>query len=1058
VTQALIRMTASPSAERRQLTVLFCDLVGSTALSTRLDPEDLGQMIGAYHRVCAAEVSRFGGYVARYMGDGVLAYFGYPQAHEDDAERAVRSGLALLEAVGKLSAPFDFMPQVRIGIATGLVVVGDLIGEGAAQEHAAMGETPNLAARLQTLADPNTVVISSSTQRLTRGLFEYRDLGPVTLRGFDAPMRVWRVLGTSSAQSRFEALRDAELTPLVGRNEEMALLLRRWREAEAGEGRVAVLVGEPGIGKSRIAREFEARLIGEAHITLRFFCSPHHHDSALFPIISHLERSANLAREDSAEEKLCKLEALLTRVPTEPEAIGRIAGLLALPTDGHYRLPELSPQRRKEKMLEALLAQVVGPAARQAVLLLFEDVHWIDPTSLELLTLIVERISRLRVLVIVTARPQFTIPWAGLAHVTMMSLTRLNQRDGLALVDRVTRGKGLPGEVLEQILARTDGVPLFIEELTKTVLESGLLREEDGRYALSGPLPELAIPTTLHDSLIARLDRRAPVREVVQAGAAIGREFSYTLLSGVAGLPGDKLRTALDELVRSELVFARDEPPRAVYSFKHALVRDAAYDALLRSRRQELHTRIAAVLEERFPEIVAQQPELLAQHCTQAGLTERAIAYWGKAGRKSVAHSTMTEAVAQLRRGLDLVSSLPDSPKRARQELDLQTTIGPALIVTKGFAAPQVEQAYARARELCRQMGETSQLITVLWGLWSFYAVRAELQIAKELADQFLTMAERQQDPALSVTAHVTMAVLLHNMGEPLSARAHLEQGLALYDPQQHHFLISRFGHDEGLSGLVFAAHTLWYLGYPDQAMAKIGEALSLARELSHPLSLANALDFRAWLHIYRREAAPAQEQAEADLALSAEQGFEFFVAHGTAFRGWALVELGREEEGIAQICAGLAAYRATGAELERSYFLGLLAEAYGKVGRHEEGLRVVGEALAEVHKHGVRFYEAELYRLKGELLLIRNGGRGGSRTSAIEEAEIWFRLALEMARRQQAKSLELRATISLSRLWQQQGKRDAAHELLADVYGWFTEGLDTADLREARALLDELA
>ena len=1050
-------MTASPSAERRQLTVLFCDLVGSTALSTRLDPEDLGQMIGAYHRVCAAEVSRFGGFVARYMGDGVLAYFGYPQAHEDDAERAVRTGLALLEAVDRLSAQFDFTSQIRIGIATGVVVVGDLIGEGAAQEHAAMGETPNLAARLQAFADPNMVVIASSTRRLTGGLFVYRDLGPVTFKGFDAPMRIWQVVGTSSVQSRFEALRDAELTPLVGRDEEMELLLCSWRQVEAGEGRVTVLVGEPGIGKSRIAREFEERLAGEAHTSLRFFCSPHHQDSALFPIISHLERAANFAGGDSAEQKLGKLAALLGRVPTAPEAIGLIAELLAIPTDGRYRLPELNPKRRKEQMLAALLAQIAELAAQQPVLMLFEDVHWIDPTSLELLTLIVERASRLRGLVIVTARPQFIVPWPHFAHVTMMSLTRLTQRDGMALADRVTGGKALPGEVLEQILARADGVPLFIEELTKTVLESGLLRETDGHYALCGSLPALAIPTTLYDSLSARLDRRAQVREVAQMGAAIGREFSYALLSAVAELPDDELGTALEELVRSELVFVRDEPPRALYSFKHALVRDAAYDVLLRSRRQELHTRIAAVLEERFPEVVEQQPEILAQHCTQAGLTARAIAYWGKAGRKSVARATMTEAVAQLRKGLDLISSLPDSQERARQELNLQTTIGPALIVTKGFAAPQVEQVYARARELCRQMGDTSQLFTVMWGLWSFYTVRAELQIAKELADQFLTMAEKQQDPALLVTAHVTMAVLLHNLGEPLYARAHLEQALALYGPQQHHFLISHFGHDEGLSGLVFAAHALWYLGYPDQAMAKIGEALSLARELSHPLSLANALDFRAWLHVYRREPSLAQEQAEADLALSAEQGFEFFAAHATAFRGWALVEQGKGEEGIAQIRAGLAAYRATGAELERSYFLGLLAEAYGRVGQPEEGLRVVGEALAEVHMRGVRFYEAELYRLKGELLLIRNEGRGGSRTPATEEAEIWLRLALEMARRQQAKSLELRATMSLSRLWQQQGKRDAGHELLTEVYGWFTEGFDTADLKEAKALLGEL-
>jgi len=598
------------AAERRHLTVMICDLVGSTALSARLDPEDLRGVIGAYHTCIAEVIGRYQGIIARYMGDGVLVYFGYPQAHEDDAAQGVRAGLALVDAVANLRTDFDAALKVRIGIATGTVVVGDLIGEGAAQEEAVVGETPNLAARLQAAAEPGTVVISASTRRVTGGLFEYRDLGPVALKGWTEPTPAWQVVGASEAASRFEAQHTTRLTPLLGRDDEIEVLSRRWRDATQGEGRVVVLTGEPGIGKSHIALAFQERLQAEPHIRLRYYCSAHHTNSALFPFIGQLERAARFERGDAPAEKLAKLEALLMQSGVNAvHSVPILANLLSLPPSERHPLPELSPQKRKEATLAALRGQLEGLSARQPVLVVFEDAHWIDPTSLELLAIMVERLPQLRAVLLITARPEFTQPWPGHAHVTMLPLTRLNRRVGSAIIERIAAGKTLPEEVTNQILARTDGVPLFLEELTKTVLEGGLLQERDGHYVLDRPLPALAIPTTLHDSLMARLDRLAPVREVAQIGAVVGREFSYELLSVVAGLPKRKLDEALAQLVESELVFCRGEVPQAIYTFKHVLVRDAAYSGLLKSRRAQLHSAIASAVEQRFPEIIQAEPE-----------------------------------------------------------------------------------------------------------------------------------------------------------------------------------------------------------------------------------------------------------------------------------------------------------------------------------------------------------------------------------------------------------------------------------------------------------------
>jgi class 3 adenylate cyclase len=658
-------------AERRHLTVMFCDLVGSTALSTRYDPEDLRAIIGTYHRCCTEVVERNGGFVAKYMGDGVLAYFGYPQAHEHDAERAVRAGLAVVETVPKLDTGAGVPLQVRIGIATGLVVVGDLIGTGAAQEQAVVGETPNLAARLQALAEPGTVVIAASTRRLTSGLFEYRDLGTVSAKGFGDPVQVWQVTGASAVESRFEALRTAT-TPLVGRGEEIELLLRRCELAKAGDGQVVLISGEPGIGKSRIAETILERLSNEPYTRLRYFCSPHHQDSALYPTIMQLERAAGFRREDTAEQRLDKLEALLRRATNDlAEALPLLAALLSIPVADRYPSLDLSPQKQKEKTLKALLAQAEGLAAPQPVLMVYEDVHWSDPTTRELLDLLIDRVPSLSVLLIVIFRPEFAPPWIGRPQVTLLSLNRLPPRRRAEMIMQVTGGRALPKEIADQIVDRTDGVPLFIEELTKAVVESGILTEIGDSYALAGPVAPLAIPTSLQASLLPRIDRLAPTREVAQIAATLGRQFSHELISAVATMPKHQLDDALSKLVRAELIFRRGTPPDAEYTFKHALVQDAAYGTLLRSRRQQLHARVATTLESQFPEIAAAQPTLLAQHCDKADLIEKAIDYRLKAGQKAIEHSAMTEAEAQLRKGLDLLARMPDGTEHQQHELEL---------------------------------------------------------------------------------------------------------------------------------------------------------------------------------------------------------------------------------------------------------------------------------------------------------------------------------------------------------------------------------------------------
>jgi predicted ATPase len=1028
-----------PKAERRQVTVLFCDLVGAAMLAERLDVEDASEIIRAYHASVSEVVERFEGHVAPYPGDGLLVYFGFPSTHEDDALRAVRTGLGIIERVEELNARLQrekgVSVGVRLGIHTGMVVAGDR------GEPPVLG-TLSLVTRLNDIADPDAIVISRVTYPLVQRRFHCQALGAHSLGGASLPIELYRVLREKDD--------PYALTPLVGRQQEMGLLLERWAQIREGLGQVVVLSGEAGIGKSRLVQEMRSHVGGEPHAQLECQSSPYYQNSAFHPLIELLSRLLQFQHEDSTTEKLDKLRGALAHVSgSEPDIVPWLASLLSLPLPEREQRLLASPQRQRQKILETLRALILTQAEHQPLLFIVEDLHWVDPSTLELLTLLIDDIATARVFILLTNRPEFRPPWGFRAHVTPIALGRIPRSQVEAMVAHVAAQKALPAEVRRQLVLKTDGVPLFVEELTKMVLESGLLREGADRYELTNPLPALAIPTTLRDSLQARLDRLAGAKEIAQLGAIFGREFSYELLQAISPLDEPTLQSGLAQLVEADLLYRRGVPPQVIYAFKHALIQDTAYQSLLKGTRQEYHQRIAQLLVERFPEIVETQPELLAHHFTEASLNATAVGYWQRAGLRGMQRSAYVEAISHLTKGLQLLEALPESPERTLQELSFETNLGPALMATKGFGAPEVQRAYDRARELCRQVGEAAPLFPVLRGLATFYIVRAETQTAHELGRELLRLAQRAQDPAMLVDAHSMLGTTAFYLGEIVSARAHLEQAEALYDPQQHraHAFLD-VGTDPGVLCLVYAAHVLWLLGHSDQSLEKSRRAIALAQDLSHSFSLAYALDFAAFLHRLRREEQAAQAQADAAMTLSTAQGFPLWLAIAMILRGGTMAARGQVAEGMAQIRQGLAAFQATGAEVGRPYFLTLLAEGHARDGQPEECPRILDDALAAVRKTGERWYEAELHRLRGESILRRPA-------HDVVEAEGCFHQALDVARRQEAKALELRAAMSLCRLWQQQGKSQDAHALLAPVYQWFTEGFDTADLQEAKALLE---
>jgi class 3 adenylate cyclase/predicted ATPase len=1043
------------SAERRQVTVMFSDLVGSTALSARMDPEDLRELISAYQKCAAEAVRRFGGFVARYMGDGVLVSFGYPEAHEDDAERAVRAGLELIAAVIALKTPASL--QTRVGIATGLVVVGDLIGSGEAQERGIVGETPNLAAHLQEIAEPNTVVIAEATRRLLGNLFELRDLGARDLKGIAEQVRAWVALRASTVESRFEALHPSGLTALVGREEETELLLRRWSRAKSGEGQVVLISGEAGIGKSRLTADLLESLAPEPHTRLRYFCSPQHTDSAFYSIIGQMERAAGLLHDDTSQQKLDKLDALLAQTSTSIQDVALIAEMLSLPNDGRYPALELTPQQRRQKTLDALTAQMETLSRQKPVMMTLEDAHWADPTSLEAFGGVVDRIRTLRVLLLVTFRPEFDAPWIGRPYVTALIVNRLAEHEAGAMIDCLVGNRLLSASIRQDIIERTDGIPLFVEEMTKAVLEAGS-ETAAARAIAAVPSPALAVPASLHASLMARLDRLgSPAKELAQIAAAIGREFSHALLASVVRQPEAELRSALDRLIAAGLLFRRGVPPHATYLFKHALVQDAAYGTLLREPRRALHARIAETIESEFTETAESRPELLARHWTEAGLIEKAASLWGKAGQRSLARSALVEAAEQLTRALDQIATLPGTPVMRCEQIKLQVALVNALMHVKGYAAPEPKAAVEQARQFIERaeaLGEPPEdpllLFSVLYGVWAASYVAFNGDETRELASQFVALAEKQGQIVPLMIGHRLMGTSLMLTGDIPKGRAHYNQAFALYDPAKHRPLATRFGQDVGVSIFVYRALAHWMLGYPETALADADHALEDAREGGHAGTLMYAQLHTSFTNILCAKYAAANAQSNEVVRLADEKGAALWKALGTMQQGCVLALSSKASEAIQMITSGITTYRSTGSRVYLPFFLAHLSTAHAELGQFDDAWRCIGEAMTAVETTKERWCEAEINRIKGEIAL-KLPQLGSSQAGA------YFERALTVARTQQAKSWELRAAMSMARLWRDQGKRNEARDLLAPVYGWFTEGFDTLDLKEAKILLDTL-
>lgn len=1027
--------------ERRQLTVMFCDLVGSTALSHRLDPEDLRQVIRSYQEATRQVVVRYDGFVARYMGDGVLVYFGYPQAQEDAAARAVHAGLDITEALDRLgplpTAEGVGRLRARIGIATGLVVVGDLIGEGSSQEAAAVGETPNLAARLQALADPDGVLVAESTRELAGGQFEYADQGVHELKGFDQPQRAWRVLRAFAAQSRFDAARGPRMTPFVGRAHEIELLLGRWHRATEGAGQIVLLSGEAGIGKSRIAMTLVERIANSPHILLRGQCSPYHANSALYPVIQQLERAADFAPGDSVQSKLAKLEALLANsTPDSSDDASLFAALLSLPAIGRYPALELTPQQQKQKTQQALLGRVRALASRAPLLLLLEDAHWIDPTSAELLELLIRETEHLAVLLIVTSRNRVDNAWCSLPQVGPMAIERLDRIESTSMVAGALEGHDLPAGVIAQIVAKTDGVPLFIEEVTKTLVSSSrVLRSE--------------VPSTLQDSLMARLDQLGAAKEVAQIGAVIGREFSRDLIGTLAPFGEPELDQALERLMSSAIVFSRGQSPRA-FVFKHALVQDAAYASLLRRKRQELHLQIAQALEAGGQEHLRTEPEVLAHHYGHAGQPLMAARYSAAAALRALERSANLEALNHAAKGLDLLAGVVASSERDHLELSLAILQGTAYRAVKGFAASEVERSFARALELSNRLGDIPRLIEVRRGLFSCYYARGALAMAQQQGEHVAALGQQLPDRASQMLGYWMLGVIASWQGDFERARRELERAVALYDPNEQKARALAQQIDPGVNALCHLSWVLWLLGWPDRAIRTSDEAVRTARNLAQPFALAMTLFFACETRACCGQHASASVLLDELLTLTAEHGLGYLASCARILKGQELIARDDCVAGLAQIERALHEFAAQEGGLGVPWSMSISAWGCVRLGRVDEGLAALARGFEAMPRNDERQWEAELWRLKGELLLRRPEPDSG-------EAQACFQRAIDVARRQAALSLELRAATSLARLLDRQGDAALARTTLAQLLARFTEGAGSADLVAATDVLERV-
>lgn len=1044
----------SALAERRQLTVMFCDLVGSTALSEQLDPEEYREVLIDYQKACSDVVKRFEGYVARVVGDGLLIYFGYPQAHEDDAPRAIHAGLGMVaevEQLGtRLKSEMDINLAVRLGVHTGLVVVGEMEAGDSRGPLDIVGETPIIAARMQDLAEPNSIVISDATLRLIQGDFNYQSLGEHTLKGISQPMEIHRVLHERAAHERTELDVATAQTPFVGREAELDQLLEHWKQAREGVGQSVLLSGEAGIGKTRLVQVLTEHIAEDSHTRLTCRSSPYFEFSAFHPLIDLLERWLQFQRNDSPEKKLNRLETALGEFDLPlAEVVPLFAELLSIPTDEHYPPLILEPQLKKQKTITSLIDLLVAVSQQEAVLLIFEDLHWIDPSTLELLDALIEQVSSSPIFLMLVCRPAFESPWSGRSFPVTISLERLSQSQVQNLVSELAGGMSLPEEVLEQIVSKTDGVPLFVEELTRMILESGLVVIEDDGYELAGPLPPLAIPATLQDSLMARLDKLSTVKEVAQLGATLGREFSYELLQAVSALDETTLQRELGQLIEAELLYQKGQPPDASYIFKHALVQDAAYRSLLRSKRQQFHQHIAQVLEERFTETVNNQPELLAHHYTSARLPEQAIPYWQKAGDIAFHHNGLIEAIGHLTKAIDLLSEIPETDDRNSREVDIRFILTNAYVNSEGYNSPKVVSQIEKIMELADYIDELPKLANVIDQAWAHYYARTEWEPALKYARQNLDMASKVEENAIFLSvghnSHTANYGVLAKFEEGLE---HAEKCLAVTTPELQQIELQLWGNSHLITSGSWRAYHLQHLGYADQALQQMNQTLEHARE-QNPYALCFGLGLTCSVVVFLQDWEYLRKQAGELMNVSQEYDLGMFIAVGMIYQGFVSV-LDGHKEALAMIIQGVE----TCASVEFNIFLpfqnALIAEAYASLEDNDNALQSINTALEQCSQFQSHNFEAEINRLKGTYL--------SSLKSNPEEIEAQYMKAIEVAQQQKAKWWELRATVSLCRLWQSQGKVPEAKEKLLAVYDWFTEGFDTVDLKAAKALLDELA